>query len=78
MAWLRKRTEDDGARHLPEEEAIRRAEEELLRSEQQLQAVENRDGEVVSTAEALERIGRENNIGPRFFDALGIQRRKRA
>lgn len=78
MVWLRRGRREDNDDHATEEAAILEAEEELRRSEEQLRRVESRNGEVVSTAEVMENIGRENNIGPRFFDALGIQRRKRA
>lgn len=78
MGWLRrKEREPFRPPPPPTPEEIEQAAEMLRRAEDQLQTVNDADPEVSRQAEHLEEVRRVNHIGPQFWDAVGI-RRKRA
>jgi len=56
------------------QENIERAKEEARSARDQLRKVELQAPAVETAAEKLQRIQRENNIGPRFWEALGQRR----
>jgi hypothetical protein len=58
----------------PTPEDIERAAQEAERSRATLHRVQAQTPEVETTAQHLERKLRENNIGPRFWAALGERR----
>lgn len=60
----------------PTEEDIRRAREELSRAEASLRRVEARAPEVEERSSHLDKMHKQNHIGPQFWDAIGIRRRR--
>jgi hypothetical protein len=55
----------------PDPEALRRAREAAELARQQLAEAESRESEVTQLSDSLERTDRVNNLGPRFWAALG-------
>lgn len=60
----------------PTPEEIERAREELRKASETLAEVERRDDEVTERGENLAKIHKVNHIGPQFWDAVGIRRRR--
>lgn len=57
---------------------LRRVEEMRREADEQYAEVEARDTEVRERGEHMAKIHRVNRIGPRFMDALGIRKERRA
>lgn len=77
MAWIRRRRKAQrrpAAPVGPTPAEIERAAQEAERSRATLHKVQAQTPEVETTAQHLERKLRENNIGPRFWAALGERR----
>lgn len=76
MAWWSRERHTYRPPPEPSAEEIERARAELRRAAETLAEVESNDEEVTQRSERLERVHKVNHIGPQFWDAMQIQRRK--
>lgn len=76
--WNRKRKETHTYRPPPPppREKVREVEERLEEAETTLADISSMDEEVRKRAEYLSHLERTNHLGPKFWDAMGLQRRK--
>jgi hypothetical protein len=72
--WSRRRHRTPPAPQGSTPEDVERARREAQRAREQLHRVEAQAPQAESAAETLTRLRRENNIGPRFWAALGQRR----
>lgn len=76
MAWFNKERHTYRPPPEPTEEDIERAREELRKASEALAATEARDPEVTERSDHLNEIHKVNHIGPQFWDAMQIRRRR--
>lgn len=76
MAWWSKERHTYRPPPEPSPEDIERAREELRKASETLAEVESRDPEVTQRGEHLAQVHKVNHIGPQFWDAVGIRRRR--
>jgi hypothetical protein len=60
----------------PAREEVERTTGELRKAKRQLAETEAREDAVTDRSDYLDHVHKVNRIGPKFFDALGIQRKK--
>ncbi len=74
MFWSRRRRKPLPAPQESSQEDIERAKREAAAARDQLHRVQEQEPGVETAAEKLTRVRRENNIGPRFWDAVSQRR----
>lgn len=78
MGWLSRTRRGFKPPPEPNADEIRRAREKLAQADAELERTEAREREVTQRGEHLEEIRKVNHIGPAFWDAMQIQRRRKA
>lgn len=76
MAWFRRRRSDHPLPPPPCPEVQRKIEQQNREAKKQLHTVKQRDKEVIERAKEVNRIRKENHLGPRFWDAMGLHRKE--
>lgn len=74
MWWHRHKRKPRPAPRPARPEDLERARSEARRAHIQLENARSQDCEIEERAETMERLRRENNIGPKFWDAVSRRR----